>query len=78
MADDLMSRVSVVADNPSARAAALQVTRRIGLNDIKIFGTADRLGIQTFTGDLKALGAALGQGVDFDAIVHPSVSFLGI
>jgi hypothetical protein len=76
-ADDLMSQVSVVADNPGARAAALSVTRGIGANDISVFGTADRLGITIFTSDLRALGAANGQGVLFDAIVHGSFSFLG-
>jgi uncharacterized protein DUF1308 len=76
-ADDLMSRVSVIADNPSARAAALSVTKKIGANDIKIFGTADRLGIPIFTSDMRALRGAAGQGVDFDAVVHPPFSFKG-
>ena len=76
-AQDLMNQVRVVADNPSARAAALQVTRRVGANDIQIFGTADNMGIPIFTSDMTFLRGATAQGVDFDAIVHPPMSFLG-
>jgi hypothetical protein len=76
-ADDLMSRVSVMADNPSVRAASLNVTRRLGANEIQIFGTADRLGIPIFTSDLNALRGVFAQGVEFDAVVHPPFSFLG-
>ncbi|MEH1054735.1 DNRLRE domain-containing protein [Micromonospora sp. CPCC 206171] len=77
LADDLMKQVEVVADNPSARAAALKPTNKIEPSDIQIFGTADRMGIPIFTADMRALRGAAAQGVDFDAIVHPSTNLLG-
>jgi hypothetical protein len=76
-AEDLMNQVQVVVDNPSARAAALQVTGRVGANDIQIFRTADNMDIPIFTSDISFLRGAAAQGVEFDAIVHPPMSFLG-
>jgi RHS repeat-associated protein len=76
-AKDLLDEVTIVADNPSAQVAGLQVTRNVGANDIQIFGTADELGIPIFTADRAFLGGANGQGVLLDAIVHPPVSFRG-
>jgi len=76
-ADALMHRVTVVADNPSLRAAGLRPTGNLGANDIQIFGTADQMGIPIFTSDARALRAAWAQGVDFDAFLHPPISFLG-
>jgi predicted nucleic acid-binding protein len=78
LADDLMKRVTIVADDPSARAMALNLTKKVGANDIVIFGTADKLGVQIFTSDFKFLRGADAQGVLFDAVVHPPISFLGI
>ena len=77
MVQDLMNQVHIVADDPSAAAAALRVTGRVGANDIQIFGTADRFGIQIFTSDGSFLRGAAAQGVIFDAILHPPMSFLG-
>lgn len=77
LAQELMQRVRVVDDNPSARAAALKVTKKVGAEDIQIFGTADRNGVPIFTSDFKFLRGASAQGVDFDAFVHPPMSFLG-
>lgn len=76
-ADALMSRVTVVPDDPSIRAMALRPTRNLEPSDIQIFGSADRLGVPIFTSDARALRAASAQGVDFDAIIHPPVSFMG-
>lgn len=73
----LMQRVTVVADNPSARAQALLTTRSVGANDRTIFGTADQMGIPIFINDARFLRAAAAQGVWFDAYVHPSVSMRG-
>jgi len=67
---------AVIADNPSARGAALNVTRRLGANDIRFSATADRFGIPIFASDLNAL-RAVAQGVEFDAIVHSPFSFRG-
>ena len=69
---------SLIADaNGRQRAAALRITNKVGANDIQIFGTADQLGIPIFTSDFKFLRGAAAQGVEFDAIVHPPMSFLG-
>ena len=76
-AQDLMGNVTVVPDDPSARALGLTVTKKVGANDIQIFGTADKLNIPIFTSDAKFLRGASAQGVDFNAIVHPPMSFLG-
>jgi Protein of unknown function (DUF1308) len=75
-ADDLMNQIQVVADNSSAAASALQVTGRVGANDIQIFGTADNMGAPIFTSDASFLRGAAAQGVEFNAIVHPPMSFL--
>ena len=74
---DLMRRVTIVADNPSSRVAALNTTKSVGANDIQIFGTADRMNIPIFTSDAKFLRGASAQGVDLNAIVHPPSSFVG-
>jgi RHS repeat-associated protein len=76
-AGELMRQVHVVADNPSAEAAALRLTGRVGANDIVIFGTADRMGIPIFTSDGAFLRGAAAQGVEFNAILHPPMSLLG-
>ncbi len=70
----LSSRLSIVADNPSVRAAGLQLTRRVGENDRIIFGTADQMGVPIYTSDANFLRGATAQGVDFDAILHPPAS----
>ncbi|SNX59473.1 RHS repeat-associated protein [Streptomyces sp. TLI_55] len=77
MIQTLMSKVRVVPDNVSARAASLKPSRRVGADDIKIFGTADAMGIPIFTSDAKFVRAAGIQGVSFNAIVHASVSWIG-
>ena len=35
------------------------------------------MGIPIFTSDARALRAAWAQGVDFDAFLHPPISFPG-
>jgi Protein of unknown function (DUF1308)/Protein of unknown function (DUF3349) len=77
-ADDLMSQVQVVPDNPSAAAEGLQLTGRVGANDIQIFGTADNMGIPIFTSDMNFLRGAYAQGVEFDAIMHPAHVLPGV
>jgi hypothetical protein len=77
-ADALRSRVTVVPDDPSARAANLTLTGRVGANDRVIFGTADEMGIPIFTSDFRFLSGAHAQGFTFDAIVHPPASMRGL
>jgi hypothetical protein len=57
--------------------ANLNLTRSVGANDVQVFGTADQMGIPIATSDARFLRGAAGQGVELDAIVHPSVSFIG-
>ncbi|QPI50217.1 DUF1308 domain-containing protein [Massilia antarctica] len=76
-AQRFMEKVKIVPDNLSVQAQNLKVTNSVGANDIKIFGTADQLGIQTLTSDAKFLRGTKAQGVDFDAYLHPPVSLTG-
>jgi len=76
-AQRFLGRVSVVPDSPSARALGLNVTKSVGANDIRIFGTGDSIGITTMTGDAKFLRGAAAQGVKFDAFLHPPVPLQG-
>ncbi|WP_121720939.1 DUF1308 domain-containing protein, partial [Streptomyces sp. E2N171] len=75
--DALLGSVRVVPDALSARAAGLKVTKKVGAEDIQIFGTADRMGIPIMTSDAKFLRGASAQGVDFNAIVHQPMSWIG-
>ena len=70
-AERFLQRVQILADNPSDRALNLKPTRKLGDNDIIILGTGDKLGIITLTADIKAVKAALAQGVDFEVHIHP-------
>jgi predicted nucleic acid-binding protein len=76
-AANLMRRVTVVPDNPSARVAALKRTRTIREPDIRIFGTADQLGVPLLTADARFPRAAKEQGVILDVVIHDSKSFVG-
>jgi RHS repeat-associated protein len=72
-----LNRVSIIPDNPSARAMGLNITKKVGANDRIIFGTGDNLSIPTMTSDAKFLRGASAQGVDFDAFLHSPVPFTG-
>jgi hypothetical protein len=76
--NDLLNKVRIIPDDPSARAMALTVTKKVGANDKLIFGTADKLGMPIFTADEKFLVGAMHQGVVFDAIVHPPINTIGV
>lgn len=69
----LLSRVTIVPDNPSARAAALRPTHNLDAEDIIILGTGDALGVATMTADAKSLRAAAAQGVVFTVFPHTSI-----
>lgn len=77
-AERLMGRVTVIPDDPSARVAGLTVTKKVGANDRLIFGTGDRMGIQTLTSDARFVRGAAAQGVDLDVFIHRAFSFLGL
>ena len=72
-----LTRVTVVADDPSLRARALIPTRSLEATDIVILGTADQLGITTMTADRRAVHAARVQGVQFQVFLHPPVPLRG-
>jgi hypothetical protein len=73
----LLTRVTVIPDNPSARALGLTPTGNLEASDIAIFGTADAMGIETFTADRRAVSAARYQGVSFTVIFHQPASLTG-
>ncbi len=71
----VMSVVTRVPDNPSARVMALRPTRVVLLPDQIIFGTGDQHWTTTITSDARFPGAAAEQGVVLDVLIHPSWSF---
>ncbi len=75
-ASRFLQRITIIYDNPSFRALKLQPTRKLGVNDIIILGTGDRLGIITITADAKAITASV-QGVDFNVYIHPPCPLTG-
>ncbi|MGI2903165.1 DUF1308 domain-containing protein [Tolypothrix sp. VBCCA 56010] len=76
-ASRFLQRITIIYDNPSPRALKLQPTRKLGVNDIIILGTGDRLGIITITADAKAVRAASVQGVDFNVYIHSPCPLTG-
>lgn len=70
--------VKIIPDDPSERVMKLTTTRKLGANDKIIFGTGDKLGIKTITGDRDFRNAAAAQGVVLDVVVHPYARYLGI
>jgi hypothetical protein len=74
----LLGRIMIIQDNPSPRARKLQVTQNLGANDIVILGTGDMNGIETLTGDRKAISAARSQAVNFRVIFHASPRLKGV
>lgn len=74
---ELLRRVNIIADNPSARVAGLRLTKSIQANDRIIFGTGDQLGIPTWSSDAKFGRGAAGQGVVVDVRLHPPQPLTG-
>jgi RHS repeat-associated protein len=77
LAAALLERVTVIADDPSARVMNLQAPsnkKRKILGDIdKIaFGTGDKLGIRTVSSDAKFVEEAEKQGVNLSVVLHRS------
>ncbi|WNZ58541.1 DUF1308 domain-containing protein [Microbulbifer sp. MKSA007] len=72
-----LEKVKVVEDDPSERAKKLIPSKKVGENDIVIFGTGDKRRAITLTADKKFLSGASYQKVDFDAIVHDPVPLKG-
>jgi len=76
-AQRFLNRITIISDNPSARAMNLQVTKKVGANDKIIFGTGDNLNIVTMTSDAKFVRGASAQGVDFDVYIHTPMPLKG-
>jgi hypothetical protein len=70
--------VTIIPDDPSARARRLRPTNNLEPTDIIVFGTGDMLGIAATTSDRRAASAALAQGVFFSVIFHDSVRLQGV
>ncbi|XP_059155669.1 UPF0415 protein C7orf25 homolog [Physella acuta] len=66
----LMSRVKVVGDNPSQRAANLRCQGRIKERSKVVFGTGDTLEAVTVTSNMGFVRAAQSQGVQFPVFLH--------
>ena len=76
-AERFLKRVKIIPDAPSSRALNLNVTKKVGVNDIIIFGTGDNLNIVTMTSDAKFVRGASAQGVDFDVFIHTPTPLMG-
>jgi hypothetical protein len=74
----LLGRVTIVPDNPSARARRLRPTQNLEPPDIIVFGTGDELGIVTTTSDRQAVSAARSQGIDFAVFFHAAIRLQGV
>jgi len=77
-----MLRVEEIPNNPSDRvknlpSASASQRKKMGEVDREAFGTADRLGIKTLTGDDKFPKAAERYGVVLDVLVHPPARYSG-
>ncbi len=73
-----LQKVTVIADEPSARATNLITTNSVGESDKIIFGTGDKLGITTMTADAKFIRGSKAQGVDFAVYLHQSQFLIGV
>lgn len=71
-ASEMLKFVSVVPDNPSSQAIALDKTSKIKERSKVVFGTGDMMKAVTVSANLGFLRAARSQGVKFVAFVHES------
>jgi hypothetical protein len=74
----LLGRVTIIPDDPSARAQRLRPSNNLEPTDIIVFGTGDRRGIITTTSDRRAVSAALSQGVGFAVFFHDATRLQGV
>ncbi len=71
-AEELCSRVEVVADRLSPRLAHLDLSGKIKERSRAIFGTGDCLKVVTVTANSGFVRAASGQGVELAVVLHES------
>lgn len=69
---ELLQRLNVVPDQPSARTVALSPSNRIKERARVIFGTGDALKILTTTANEAFVRASSKQGVSFSVFLHQS------
>ncbi|XP_077347813.1 UPF0415 protein C7orf25 homolog isoform X2 [Lithobates pipiens] len=69
-AASLIKRITVVPDQPSERALKLEVSSKINLRSVSIFGTGDNLKAITMTANSGFVRAANNQGVKFSVFIH--------
>jgi hypothetical protein len=74
-AQALLTRVIRVVDNPSQRISAVPTTQAFGANDRVIFGTGDNIGIETATGNRRAVNYIWQYVSGFMALVHTPARF---
>jgi hypothetical protein len=67
---ELVARVTVVADAPSARVLSLTLGRRVREENRVVFGTGDTLQCPTLTANKHFVSAAKHQGVDLSVEMH--------
>ncbi|XP_055938864.1 UPF0415 protein C7orf25 homolog [Argiope bruennichi] len=71
-ASEMLDKVSVIPDNPSPKALALEKTSKIKERSKIVFGTGDSMKAVTVSANLGFLRAAQSQGIKFVAFVHES------
>ncbi|GFY70635.1 UPF0415 protein C7orf25 homolog [Trichonephila inaurata madagascariensis] len=71
-ASEMLNKVSIVPDNPSPKALALEKTSKIKERSKIVFGTGDSMKAVTVSANLGFLRAAQSQGIKFVAFVHES------
>ncbi|GFV07885.1 UPF0415 protein C7orf25 homolog [Trichonephila clavipes] len=71
-ASEMLNKVSIVPDNPSPKAVALEKTSKIKERSKIVFGTGDSMKAVTVSANLGFLRAAQSQGIKFVAFVHES------
>ncbi|XP_074658729.1 uncharacterized protein LOC141911639 [Tubulanus polymorphus] len=69
---ELLNRIRIVPDSPSARTERLRASRQLSERGKVIFGTGDRIQAITVTSNSRLVRAAAGQGVNFTVHVHES------
>ncbi|RDD44031.1 UPF0415 protein C7orf25-like protein [Trichoplax sp. H2] len=75
---DLLEKLTVVDDDPSARVLQLKTSSKVKLRSIIVFGTSDKLKATIITANVAFLRSAANQGVEFSAFVHQSRFLTGI
>ncbi|KAJ8272736.1 hypothetical protein GJAV_G00092850 [Gymnothorax javanicus] len=69
-AEQLLSRLKVVPDNPSERTQRLVTSSKVNRRSLTIFGTGDSLRAVTMTANSGFVRAAANQGVRYTVFIH--------